>query len=299
MKISGIIPLRNAVKLGYPFELAIRSMALLCDEIVVLVDPAGEDDTLRSILAIGQDLDGWDMIWNGRDGRRIGRLLCFDPPSTGKLVQVVCSSWDMTNHHGHTNCEISVQTAKALEHATGDWVLSLQADEVLHEAEIEPLRKVIEIADLKGITGIELQRLYFYGSLEKVREDWTLWLLRLFKRGCWKPDVDGAMRFDPTGSQVRMRTDAARMFHYSRIGDPQQIADRVRNLDRFFHAPEKVKDGELPPYDFSELRKLDTYVVGHEAETDSAARLVTFPIERHPQAAIEYFKQRNNDAIIS
>ncbi len=272
MKITGITLLRNAVKLGYPFELAIRSMYALCDEVVVLVDPTSEDETMARVREL-------------MDPQRFPGFF----PETFAIVE---SRWDMTNHRGHTNCEISMQTAKALEHATGDWVLSIQADEVLHEAEIEPLRKVIEIANANGITGIELQRLYFYGSLEKVREDWTLWLLRLFKRGCWKPDVDGAMRFDPIGSQVRMRTEAARMFHYSRIGDPQQIADRVRNLDRFFHAPEKVKDGALPPYDFEALRKLDTYVVGHESEVEPTARLMNFPIECHPKAALEYFTDK-------
>lgn len=274
MKISGLMILRNAVKLGYPFRLAIESMRPLCDDIVISWDPTSEDETGSQV---------WDIV-------RSGSMSTAMQPAT--QFRVMESEWDMTNHRGHSNCEISIQTAQALEGATGDWVLSLQADEVLHEAEIAPLRKVIEIADSKGITGIELQRLYFYGSLEKVREDWTLWLLRLFKRGCWKPDVDGAMRFDPIGQQIRMRTEAARMFHYSRIGDPQQIADRVRNLDRFFHAPEKVKDGELPPYDFKALRKLDTYVVGHESEAEPAARLMNFPIECHPKAALEYFTDK-------
>lgn len=270
MKISGIIILRNAVKLGYPFGLAIQSMGMLCDEIIALVDPTSEDDTLPMVT---------DAAYRATDHRT-------------SVVKVVESNWDMSNHYGHTNCEISVQTAKALERATGDWVLSLQADEVLHEDDIAPLRKVIEIADEKGISGIELQRLYFYGSLEKLREDWTLWMVRLFKRGCWKPDVDGAMRFDPIGHQIRMRTEAARIFHYSRVGDPKQIADRVRNLDRFFHAPEKVQDGDLPAYDFAALRKLDTYVVGHEAETDPVARLMNFPVGCHPKAAREYFNPK-------
>lgn len=269
MKISGIIPLRNAVKLGYPFELAIRSLGLLCDEVIILIDPTCHDGTEAKVheANLHSVVDGGAL----RDWK------------------IIESVWDMSNHYGHTNCEISIQTAKALGHATGDWVLSLQADEVLHEDEIAPLRKVIEIADEKGISGIELQRLYFYGSLEKLREDWTLWMVRLFKRGCWKPDVDGAMRFDPIGSQIRMRTEAARIFHYSRVGDPKQIADRVRNLDRFFHAPEKVQAGEVQPYDFATLRKLDTYVIGHEVESDPTAQLDGFPIERHPKAAREYF----------
>jgi hypothetical protein len=267
VKISGILPLRNAVSLGYPFDLAIRSMARLCDELVILVDPTSEDETVRRVES---------MAW---------------PVALGvDSILIVPSPWNMSNHDGHHNCEISVQTAKALERATGDWVLSLQADEALHEDEIDTIRAAVEVADKNGITGIELQRLYFYGSLEQIRDDWTLWLLRLFKRGHWKPDVDGAMRFDPVSpNEKRGRLEAARLYHYSRIGDPKQIADRVRNLDCFFHAPDKVQAGELPPYDFDTLRKLDTYVVGHKTEIEEAAQLSDFPLSGHPTMAREYF----------
>lgn len=260
MIITGVMPLRNAVKLGYPFAAAIRSMRKLCAELVVLVDPMSKDDTIERVRDLAPDV-------------------------------IVRSPWDMTNHNGHTNCEISVQTAKACAAATGDWILSLQADELLHEEDIEPLRKTVEIAESKGITAIELQRLYFYGSLEKLRENWTLWMVRLFKRGHWKPDVDGAMRFDPCHPrEIKMRSDAARIFHYSRVGEPGLIAERVRNLDTFFHKPEAVSDGTLPDYDFSQLRKLDTYVVGHAPEADDNDRLTNFPRGCHPALALEHFK---------
>jgi hypothetical protein len=263
LTISGVIPLRNAVKLGYPFELAIRSMRPFCDEVIVLVDPTSEDNTLGRVRALQPDI-------------------------------IVLSPWDMTNHHGHANCEISVQTAHACTAASGDWIFSLQADELLHEADVEPLRAAVEAAQRDGITGLELERLYFYGSLERVRADWTFWLLRLFKRGRWKPDVDGAMRFDPVQSdERRLRTDAARLFHYSRVGDAKTIAERVRNLDLFFHAPARVQSGELPPYDFSKLRKLDTYVVGHAAEADEQAQLMQFPLGCHPALALEHFGGRS------
>lgn len=254
MKITGVMPLRNATKLGYPYELALRSLRPLCDEVVVLVDPSSEDDTLARVRALDPD-------------------------------KVVESVWDMTNHEGHTNCEISVQTAKAVEAASGDWVFSLQADEVLHESDAAELRRVAGHAERAGVTGLELTRLYFYGSLAKVRLDWSLWLLRFFKRGCWKPDVDGAMRFDPVGVQRRWQV-LPNIYHYSRVGDPQKVAERVRNLDTFFHAPEKVA-AEVGPYDYGQLRKLDTYVVGAKIEEDRQAQLVDFEVSRHPRAVRE------------
>lgn len=278
MKISGTMVLRNAVKLQYPFEVAIRSLRALCDEVVILVDPTSEDDTVDRVRALPVD-------------------------------KVVLSVWNMDNHDGHHNCEISVQTQKVCDEASGDWIFSLQADEVLHEQDVDLWRNAITYMEQGRVgtfaTALEVCRLYFYGDLAQLRVDWSINMVRLFKRGCWKPDVDGAMRFDPIGEQRRwsynpsnwMNDPSAsllilsnpRIYHYSRVGDPQVIANRVRNLDGFFHTPDKIKSGELDPYDFSTTRKLDTYVIGHETEVDPNARIVPFPLASHPKAVLEHF----------
>lgn len=256
------MPLRNAAKLGYPFELALKSLRLLVDELVVLVDPASEDDTLARVKALSPDV----------------------------LVESV---WDMTNHRGHTNCEITIQTQKALDACTGDWVFSLQADEILHEDKIRLLRVRGEYADRDAsISAVSLPRLYFYQSLKTIRQDWTQYLVRFFKRGLWKPDIDGAMKFEPVtfGNDQVEGSEECPIFHYSRVGNPQIIANRVRNLDHFFHAPERIAD-EAEPYNFSEMRKLDTYVKGTRIEVDPDASLVNFPLEGHPKGVREWFGQ--------
>lgn len=260
MRISGVMPLRNASKLGYPLELAIKSLRPLCDEVVILVDPASEDDTMERVRALAPD----------------------------KIVESV---WDMSNHRGHTNCEITVQTRKVCDAATGDWVMSLQADEILHEDEVADLRAHAQRAEAVGLTATTLWRAYFYGSLDRIRLDWSQHLTRLFKRGCWQPDVDGAMKFEPVGEQREPGSSGAIIYHYSRIGDPKLIAERVRNLDGFFHEPSKITEGDLPAYDFSTLRKLDTYVKDAKIEVDGDADLAPFPIDKHPHGVRELFGQ--------
>lgn len=259
MKITGTMVLRNAVKLGYPFELAIRSLRPLCDEVIILVDPTSEDDTLDRVIDLLPDI-------------------------------IVQSSWDMSNHRGHTNCEISVQTEHVCAEATGDWIFSLQADEVLHEEEAATLRAAASAAEADGVSALEIMRLYFYGSLRQYRTDWTIPMVRFFKRGAWKPDVDGAMRFDPCTPRERKKSlSTAKIYHYSRVGDPQAIAERVRNLDGFFHEPSRVEQGEVKPYDFSRLRKLDTYVIGALPAEEDNASLADFPLEGHPRGVVEHF----------
>ena len=259
MKITGILPLRNGVALGYPFELAIRSLRDLCDEVIVGVDPTSDDDTLTRVRGLGI------------------------------VDRVVESVWDMGNHDGHRNCEISVQTQRLIDVAEGDWIFSLQGDELLHEDEVWRLRDAARICEASGVSAVELLRLYFFGGLDRIRSDWTLWMVRFFRRGSWRPDVDGAMRFDPIGDSMRARITSAHIWHYSRIGDPQLIAERVRNLDQFFHAPGAIESGPLPPYDFSRTMALDSYVLGREGGGEAEGVLQYFDSRRHPKGIEEAF----------
>jgi hypothetical protein len=104
--------------------------------------------------------------------------------------------------------------------------------------------------------------------------------------------VDGAMKFEPVDPEEKsFRPASACFYHYSRVGSPQKIAERVRNLDGFFHEAEKIDRGEVPPYEFFPMRKLDTYVVGAEAETAPDAQLTPFPIDKHPPGVREYFQR--------
>jgi len=261
VKISGVMPLRNAVKLEYPFEAAIASLRPLCDEVVVLVDPTSTDDTVARVRALKPDV----------------------------LVE---SAWDTENHDGHRRGEVAVQTAVALDAASGDWVLSLQADEMLHEGGAAAARTAAEDAGARNVTAFCLRRWYFFGSLDIYRDNWTVWLPRFFRRNRWRPDPhSGAMYFLPEEAAVDRseQLDGVSIYHYSRIGDPAAVARRVRNLDTLYHHPSTVaSESEVKPYEFSP-RKLDTYVIGAPAEADDAAHLLPFPIEKHPAAARRLF----------
>lgn len=271
MKLSGILPVRNGVALGYPFDLAIRSLQRLCDEVVVAVDPTDDDGTPGRVAALGDDAH--------RELRACG-------------VRVIESQWDMTNHRAHdgVSSEIAKQTAIAVAAARGDWILSLQADEMVHEADAPTIRGAIEQAEFDGVTGLEMIRLYFYGGLTAYRADWTVPILRLFRAKSWTPDpVSGAMQFVPVGPQAK-RAIKPKVYHYSRVGDPLLLARRIRNLDHFYHAPETIlEESALEPYSFDTLRRADTYVRGAASEVDPNATLVPFSLAGHPADALERF----------
>ena len=260
--LTGIMPLRNAVKLGYPFELALASLMDFCEgNVLVGVCTDSEDDTADRVRALG-----------------------------AKVVDV---QWDMTNHQGYGQSEIAKQTQVLVDMVTTPWCLSLQADEVLHTGQKKDLHR--ELFWARNVSAFGLVRLYFYGGLHQFRDDWSVPCYRLIQPELWEADpYSGGMQFAYLGhadEQSRREVmPGVLMYHYSRVGDPASVAQRVRNLDTFYHDPDKVlAPDEVGTYDFTELRQLDTYRRDATIEVAKDAKLVAFDPASHPPGAVEFF----------
>ena len=79
------------------------------------------------------------------------------------------------------------------------------------------------------------------------------------------------------------------LYHYSRIGDPDLIAKRVRNVDSFFHAEENLpKESELPPYDFT-TREYDSYAFT-ENPKETNSELEHYP-GTHPRPFAKLYQE--------
>ena len=66
MKVSGFTFLRNADKLGYPFQQSIRSILPIVDEFIIALGPS-DDETERKILEIGDPkIRNIHTQWNER-----------------------------------------------------------------------------------------------------------------------------------------------------------------------------------------------------------------------------------------
>ena len=103
MKISAFSFLRNGAKLHYPIIESIRSALPVVDEFVIaLGDSDPDDDTREKIEALGSD-----------------------------KITLIDTIWDLDQFPNGT--VYAQQTDVAKSHCTGDWLLYLQGDEVLHE----------------------------------------------------------------------------------------------------------------------------------------------------------------------
>lgn len=118
MKLAGVQLVRNAVKYDYCFEESIRSMMNVCEAVIVVyVD--SEDDTLDRLMSIKS------------------------PDSTLIVINLSEEDWNVYNDKHR----LSYLTNVAIQHADRlgfSHVLSVQADEVLHESSYDEIRKFVE-----------------------------------------------------------------------------------------------------------------------------------------------------------
>jgi len=270
-KFHGITLIRNGEALGYPYKVVIDSMKEFCDEVWVNVDP-GEDDT----LSIVKKLD----------------------------VNVIESKWDMNRMD--RGQELSRQANLLLPNIPlGDWVIYLQADEVIHPFWGNLMRRFVGNPNLYNDAGLpftafELYRAYFWRDLQTIRGRWSMYLARIFQRGYAEVTEDGMSIKVNSGRVFRPafadyaqwltdRGPVPFIYHYSRIGDPFLISKRVSILDGLFHPKETIPDNP-PPYDFV-TREFDCYS-SEENPPEIDETLLTFNGDHPPGIEELYGSQR-------
>jgi hypothetical protein len=208
MRISGFTIVKDAARLGYPFEESIRSLLPVVDEIFVAVG-RGRDDG-----------ETWDRATALRhaDARVIPFLTEWPAPQGGGDV-------------------LAQQTNLALDRCTGDWAIYLQADEVLHEADHGVLRDALRDHLRRSTEGLLFEYLHFWRSSGLVSDDWANFYPRAVR--AVKPGIgiisagDAAgflrRRHGRTRGLLKARTPA-RVFHYGWCNPPERQVQRINNL---------------------------------------------------------------------
>jgi len=137
MKVSGFTFLRNGQKLGYPFVESIRSVLPMVDEFVVALGPC-EDDTEKMLRDIS------------------------DPK-----IRIIPTQWNerIRPDYSVKGFVFGQQKTIALFNCTGDWAFYLEADEVVHEADLPKIRAAMEkYLDDTRVEALAFDYLHFYGN---------------------------------------------------------------------------------------------------------------------------------------
>ena len=156
--VSGYTTVRNANRMGYPWQATVRSMLGFCDEVVV-VDGGSDDDTWEELQALAE-------------AQEDGRL---------KVHQHAVSN-DHPSFAYETDGKLK---ATARSYCTGDFCWQMDADEIVHENDYGKVTHLLRAfpshCDILSLPVIE-----YWGGDEKVRMDINPWKWRLSRN---KPHV--------------------------------------------------------------------------------------------------------------
>jgi ADP-heptose:LPS heptosyltransferase/glycosyltransferase involved in cell wall biosynthesis len=161
IKISSYIIIKDGIKYGFPFEKCIAEALRVSDEVVV-VDGGSTDLTYEQLLGMGQPSglapgspEYMRYIWNN-----VNRL---------KILQ---HKWDMDNP-----TLFGDEKTYARQKCTGNWLIQLDADEIIHEPYPGAIRDLIK--KNRSHDGMDLPCINFYRDEDTIRIEQNAWKWRI------------------------------------------------------------------------------------------------------------------------
>ena len=235
MKVSGFSICRNAVKFDYPIVEVIRSALPIVDEFIVNVGQS-DDGTFEMIRGIGSD-----------------------------KVRIVESAWDDSMQKD--GLLFSRETNIALSRCTGDWALYLQADEVLHEAEYDAMRRALRDHLLNpSVLGFTFRYLHFYGDYRSCNPWFYHRAVRIVRNDGQVESCGDAVGFCLKADQGylqsehknRVRPSGATIYHYGWVKAPRVLLDKIRYQSARHHGDQLgAEDARLLAKDAYEFEDYD------------------------------------------
>lgn len=213
--ISGITIIRNADTLYFPFEESVLSALPLVDEFLIGVAAHDADDRTDEIVA----------------------RLAQHPK-----VKLFTADWDIETHTAGS--VFSVETNKLMDHCRGRWILLLQADEVLHEADLGEIRRAAaKYATDARAEGFLFQYRHFWGDYGHWLpfQGWYQQEIRMVKNAPGVRNVGDGQSFRNAGQKLHVRELAARIFHYGWVRPPERMLKKKLSQERIYQNTEEFE----------------------------------------------------------
>ena len=240
MRISGFTYIRNGYKYQYPFIESIQSLLPLVDELIVVVGDS-VDGTRAAVESLAES-----------------------------KIKIVDSVWDISSRKGG---EIFAEQANlGIRNCSGDWLIHLQADEVLMEDCKTKILRSIQLANsYNSIDGILFPFLHFWGDYNYIHNTRRThrFEIRAFKnnRGVFSyKDSQGFRKFSfkLKGEKLNVIKTNSKVFHYSYFRHPKLMKRKSNYFKRFWHSDDWIqKKTNGAPFDFNYVDKLDLYTGSH------------------------------------
>ena len=237
MKVVGFTIVRNAVKYDYPVVEAIRSILPLCDEVVVSIGDS-EDQTIELINSI-------------------------DDPK----LKIVHSEWDLTLRQGGKLLAEETNKAMAETSDDADWLIYIQADEIIPEDSHDIIRQSMErYLEQKEVDGLLLSYMHFYGSYDyyAASSKWYGHEIRVIRNhiGAYSyRDAQGFRKGD--NEKLHVKSIDAYVYHYGWVKHPEKMQLKRQDFNKLYHDDAWVKANipQIDQFDYheavTELRRFE------------------------------------------
>jgi hypothetical protein len=212
MKILGLAFLKNGIKFDYPFLESLQSMQPLVDQVYINVGLS--NDGTKEALAPIDKLKIIDVDWDDARSDR-GNILS-----------------DMTN----------LPLSKMREDFAGSsdvWVLYLQSDEVLHEAELEQIKEDIARAHQEGCDVVRFRYLHFLNEHNTLAlgAQWYPQEIRAFKLNTPILSLGDAQTY--SGWTKAFESDA-HIYHYGHVREQEAYKQKMDRMHRYYQSGFKL-----------------------------------------------------------
>lgn len=213
MKISFFTFLRNGVKLGYPFIESIRSALPLADEFIIALGPSDQDENDATRTAI--------------EGLRESKI---------KLLPVLWNENMVT-----AGFVYGQQKMLAQSQCNGDWAFYLEADEVLHENDLESIRYSMQrhLYD-KNVEALVFDYVHFFGSplYQAISPGWYRRAPRVIRNSVRAVACDGLF-WNVVIDNQKMRWPRAalanaKIYHYGHVRPLDSMNRKQEAVERYW-----------------------------------------------------------------
>jgi hypothetical protein len=258
MKISGFTFVRNADKLYYPIKASIESVLPIVDEFVIALGNCDPDDhTREEILKIQSD-----------------------------KIKIIDTVWDTTAYP--RGMEHAHQTDIAKQACSGDWLIYLQADELIHEKYLPTVQAACkQYLDQPEVEGFLLKYRHFYGDyshyfdgygwypreiriIRNVPEIHSYISAQSFRR---IPDFDGKnYRVKEGTHKLKVVLLDAYVYHYGWVRPPRYMQTKKKAFDTTHQGAAHVAQAyahQPQEFDYGTLGNLSIFNETHPAALQS------------------------------
>ncbi len=269
MTISGFTMVKNAGKLYYPLKESILSILPIVDEYIIALGNCDEDDnTLEIINSINSS-----------------------------KIKIIHTTWDTQKYT--KGSILAQQTDFAKEHCGGQWLIYLQADEVIHEKDhqtiIDSIHKHLQNHDVEGLV---FRYLHFWGDYSHVfynNHEWYRNEIRIIRNRPeihswrdaqsfrWIPDFSPQKYLIKEGTRkLNVAKIDVHIYHYGWVRPPKLMGKKITKFINCYRETNEV----ISHIEYGPLGKIPLFAGNHP--NVMADKIASFNWE----AELNYSKKR-------